>query len=257
MWVSDKRTFRVFGVKVLDVPMTEAIRLLTRDIEQFDGRARSIFFVNAHTLNVAATDPEFRSVLTSADYVFGDGTGVRWAVRLLHGERLRDNVNGTDLIPAFFEATAGRGYRYYMLGATPEAIERASTKALELFPGWELAGYHHGYVDETSSRKVIAEINAAKPEVLLVGMGNPLQERWILKHRFDLQVPLCFGIGGLFTYWSGDLVRAPVWVRKLGYEWLHLLLLQPHKFQRYVFGNPLFLARVAKSRISGTPGERV
>jgi N-acetylglucosaminyldiphosphoundecaprenol N-acetyl-beta-D-mannosaminyltransferase len=85
--------------------------------------------------------------------------------------------------------------------------------------------------------------------VLLVGMGNPKQEQWIDAHRARLNVPLCLAIGGLFDYWVGDLIRAPGWIRRMGYEWLHILVSQPHKARRYLIGNPKFLLRVARSRL--------
>jgi N-acetylglucosaminyldiphosphoundecaprenol N-acetyl-beta-D-mannosaminyltransferase len=98
--------------------------------------------------------------LNGADYVFGDGTGVRWAARYIHGIRLRDNVNGTDLVPRIFAETAGRGFKYYLLGATPDAITRAAQRAQELFPGWQLAGFRHGYFDLDEEASLVDAINA-------------------------------------------------------------------------------------------------
>lgn len=238
----------VLGVGILDLSMADAVARLRGLLDAPDGRSRSVFFVNASTLNLATDDPAYREVLNGGDFVFGDGTGVRWATRYIHGIRLRDNVNGTDLVPRFFAETAGCGFRYYLLGATPEAIERAAATARTLFPGWQLAGYHHGYLDAQREAAVIESINAAGVQLLLVGMGNPRQEQFIARNLGRLKVPLCLGVGGLFTYWSGDLRRASSWVRRLGFEWFHLLLAQPHKFSRYVFGNPLFLWRMVRYR---------
>jgi N-acetylglucosaminyldiphosphoundecaprenol N-acetyl-beta-D-mannosaminyltransferase len=240
---------QILGVDILDATIDEAVATLTREIQAYDGTtSRSVYFVNAHTLNLATENPAYCATLAAADYVFGDGTGVRWAARLLHAHRLRDNVNGTDLVPRLFDETAGRGYRFYLLGATPDVIERAARRCGELFPGWTLAGWHHGYLDAVAERCVVEDINALQCQMLLVGMGNPLQEAFIARNRSRLRVPLCLGIGGLFTYWSGDLQRAPAWVRKAGSEWLYLMLVQPRKFRRYALGNPLFLGRVARSR---------
>jgi N-acetylglucosaminyldiphosphoundecaprenol N-acetyl-beta-D-mannosaminyltransferase len=241
-------TISILGVDIWDATMDEAIAALGREIKEFAGLSRSVYFVNAHTLNVASEDPAYRTTLSQADYVFGDGTGVRWAARLLHSHRLRDNVNGTDLVPRLFAATAGCGYRYYLLGASSDVIARAAEKSRQLFPGWTLAGYHHGYLDSDAEERVVTEINALNCQLLLVGMGNPLQEAFIERNLSRLEVPLCLGTGGLFTYWSGDLERAPAWVRKVGYEWLHLLVAQPKRFRRYVVGNPLFLTRIALGR---------
>jgi N-acetylglucosaminyldiphosphoundecaprenol N-acetyl-beta-D-mannosaminyltransferase len=239
----------VFGVPVIDASMEDALSLMEEIIRSPSRTARSVYFVNAHTLNVAWEDPAYRDVLRNADYVFGDGTGVRWAVRALHGRSFRDNVNGTDMLPLLFATRANRGYRYYLLGNTAERIERAAAYARRTFTGWILAGHHHGYLDGLDQRAIVADINESGADMLLVAMGNPKQELWIDRFRGDLRVPLCIGVGGLLDYWSGDLRRAPPWMRKVGYEWVHLLMRQPTKARRYLIGNPQFLARVAKARL--------
>lgn len=239
----------VLGVPVCDATMEQALQQL--DAWLGGTRAHAVFFVNAHTLNCACDDPAYREVLRGADRVFGDGTGVRWAVRLLHGRRLLDNVNGTDLVPLLFARHAGRGRSYFLLGNTAERIERAGAEAQRRFPGWRLAGVHHGYLGDGDHAGVIERINASGADLLLVGMGNPKQEQWLSRHLPQLRVPLCLATGGLFDYWVGDLVRAPAWVRRIGYEWLHLLIRQPHKARRYLLGNPKFLARVLRSRVLG------
>jgi len=164
-----------------------------------------------------------------------------------------DNVNGTDFVPQLFTSRAGRGYKCFLLGGTEEMNARAADFVREHFPGFEVAGRHHGYLgDDAASERAVAAINAAAPHVLLVGMGNPIQERWIERWRGALRVPVCLAIGGLFAYWSGDLDRAPAWMRRFGVEWVHLLVRQPRKAGRYLLGNPLFLLRVAVRRLGAT-----
>ncbi|NNL67913.1 MAG: WecB/TagA/CpsF family glycosyltransferase [Myxococcales bacterium] len=252
----EPRTLSLLGVPVEDLTLPQALTTLEALLSGPAGACHPIFFVNAHTLNLAFEDPDYRAVLGSAHRVFGDGTGVRWAARILHGVRLRDNVNGTDLVPALFAAFRDRGFRYYLLGASADAIERAADHARQAFPGWELVGHHHGYLDDETSPPVIEAINAARPHLLLVGMGNPKQERWLAKHRDRLDVRVGMGTGGLFDYWAGDLDRAPAWVRRLGSEWVHLLLRQPRKLRRYLVGNPLFLWRLVRARWLGGPDGR-
>jgi len=212
------------------------------------GRARAVYFVNAHTLNLACDDASYRRVLCAADAVYGDGSGVRIGARVLHGARLVDNVNGTDFVPQLLTSRAGRGYRCFLLGGTEAMNVRAAEHVRERFPGFEVTGRHHGYLDAASSAAAVEAINKARPHVVLVGMGNPMQERWIETWRERLEVPVCLAIGGLFAYWSGDLDRAPVWARRLGVEWIHLLLRQPRKAGRYLIGNPRFLTRLVLER---------
>ncbi len=245
---SSAEVLDLFGVPIQNCTKAEALTRLGRFLLAPARQPRTVFFVNAHTLNLACASPAYRRVLCSADQVFGDGTGVRWAARLVHGVHMADNVNGTDLVPELLRSPPGRGLRYYLLGATPDAIDRAAAHTAATFPGWTLAGHHHGYVESDASGEVIDAINAARPELLLVGMGNPRQEDWIAANRGRLRVPLVMGVGGLFDYWAGDLDRAPRWMRRLGVEWVHLLVRQPRKARRYLLGNPIFLGRALAER---------
>lgn len=245
----------ILGVRLCDTSRSVAVKLLSAALQGSPARPRLAYFVNAHTLNLAAADPEYRRVLNRADYVFGDGTGVRWAARL-QGVRVRDNLCGTDLIPQLLAANAKRGGRLFLLGGNEAFIDAAACRAAELFPGWEMAGRHHGYLDAAGSLDAVAAINAAQPHLLLVGMGNPRQEQWLAEHRPRLRVPLCAAVGGLFHYWAGDLRRAPHWLRRVGAEWLGILWQQPHKAQRYLLGNPLFLWRIGRQWLADRFGRR-
>jgi N-acetylglucosaminyldiphosphoundecaprenol N-acetyl-beta-D-mannosaminyltransferase len=233
---------RLLGVAVTDASTAEAVALMTTWVEA-RRPTRAVFIVNAHTLNLACEDPDYRRVLNSADVVFGDGTGVRLAARRC-GVMLKDNLVGTDLVPALMRAHVAAGYRYFLFGGTPATVTRAAAQVQLAIPGVCIAGHHDGY--PTDVAEVVAMIHRARTDVLLVAMGNPLQERWIAAHRHALDVPLCIGVGGLFDHWAGNLRRAPRWVRQLGAEWVQILAQQPHKWRRYVLGNPRFLWRVLR-----------
>jgi len=234
----------VLGVQISNASAQEAIELIEHLLQRAGQSTRPIYIVNAHTLNLASDSSDYRNIINSAHVVFADGTGVRWGARL-RGVRMKENLVGTDLIPILFRATGGRGYRYFLLGASPDAVQRAAETCQKMHPGWELAGFHHGFVqDEASTADVIKRINAVQPHLLLVGMGNPLQERWIDRHRHVIKVPVSIAVGGLFDHWGGNLKRAPMWIRRNGFEWVQLLLQQPHKWRRYLLGNPKFLLRI-------------
>ena len=242
----------ILGVQISNVSSQEAIEVIRQLLQGASGPTQPIYLVNTHTLNLASESRDYRRILNTASVVFGDGTGVRWAARI-RGVRMKANLVGTDLIPALFHATAGQGYRYFLLGGSAAVIEKAAETSIRMYPGWELAGFHHGFVqDEASAQAVINRINAARPHLLLVGMGNPLQESWIAKHRSSIMVPVSIGVGGLFDHWAGNLKRAPVWVRRNGFEWVQLLFQQPHKWRRYLGGNPKFVIRM----IAHLPGDR-
>lgn len=245
----------ILGVPIANLDQQQALDWLQQQMDSAAAAGvgqpistRTVCIVNAHTLNLACEDADYHRVLRDADRVFGDGTGVRWAARG-RGQTIKANLVGTDLMPALFEATAEQGYRYFLLGADPQTLEHAVDYCQRQFPGWQLAGHHHGYLDDPQTNAAaIAAINASGAHLLLVGMGNPRQETWLDRHRAQLTVPVGVGVGGLFDHWGGNLKRAPLWVRRAGYEWLQLLLQQPHKASRYLLGNPKFLLRIWRQR---------
>lgn len=238
----------MLGVGLDDLAFADALALARAALA--DSTTRSLYFANAHTLDLAARSPADRRILNEADFVFGDGTGVRWAARL-HGLRLRANLNGTDLVPALLAAADGDARSCFLLGAERSVVAGAAAIIARYHPGWRIAGYHHGFLDRAETERVVTAIAAARPDLLLVGMGNPLQERWIFEHREELPVRLAIGVGALFAYMSGDIRRAPAPIRRLGLEWLFVLFLQRHKWRRYLVGAPSFLFRVLRARFVG------
>jgi N-acetylglucosaminyldiphosphoundecaprenol N-acetyl-beta-D-mannosaminyltransferase len=236
-----RRVVRIVGIDVVDQEMDEAVAELQATIRDRAG-CRSLFFVNANTLNFAVEDRDYSSVLNGSDLVFGDGTGVRWAARL-RGLRLQANLNGTDVMPALLAATPG--LRVFLLGGTDDVNARAAAGVARQFDV-EVVGRHQGWVDVTEYGPVIEMINAAAPDLLLVGFGNPMQEEWIARYRAALRVPLVAGIGGLFGFWAGTRVRASTFVQRAGMEWVDIMIREPHKTRRYLLGNPKFLYRMVR-----------
>jgi len=236
----------VLGVRITNTTKAEAIDWMEHLLRGRGASTKVVYIANAHTLNLAAESSEYRDILNAAEAVFGDGTGVRWAARM-RGIRMRDNLVGTDLVPLFMTTTRDAAYRYFLLGGTPPIVHAAVTGVGRAYPGVQIAGYHHGHFGHAENADVVRTINAARPDVLLVAMGNPRQELWIHENRAQLRVGLCLGVGGLVDHWGGSLKRAPLWVRRFGFEWLQILLQQPYKWRRYLIGNPQYLVRVTRA----------
>jgi exopolysaccharide biosynthesis WecB/TagA/CpsF family protein len=203
--------------------------------------ARTVFFANAHTLNVASRDGEFRHILQTSDLVLNDGIGLNVYARLA-GTAFEENMNGTDLLPSIFAAAAERDKQLtvFLFGAKPGHAEKAARTIEQRFPTTKVVGVQSGY-DHSG---VIEAIRAVSPDLLLVGMGNPLQEKWITAHQSELNAGVVFGIGALIDFLSGEIVRAPRLVRALRIEWIFRLAQEPRRLaSRYLKGNPLFLVR--------------
>ena len=228
----------IFGVPCDNVTMTQALDRLDELIRRRSGFAA---FINAHCLNIACKDPEYVDILNRADAVWPDGSGIRMAGRIRRFP-VPENVNGTDMFPLI----CAKPYRIFMLGAAPGVAEKAMARAQTEFPAAQFVGAAPGFfADEAEERAVIARINALDPDILLVAMGVPRQEKWIDRHRSELVCGVVMAVGGLLDFVSGRIPRAPVWMRKLGIEWCYRLYQEPVRlFRRYVIGNPLFLLRV-------------
>lgn len=246
-----QRRPEVLGVPLDTVTMAAALEQLVRTIAaaRSIGRCAMAGFANAHCLNLACRDGEYRMLLNCAEAVWPDGSGVKLAGRIL-GFAVPENVNGTDMFPLLCN---GR-FSLFLLGGRPGVARRARENMEKTHPEARILGAAAGYFGTPEEeQRVIAQINAANPDLLLVGMGVPLQEKWIAAHRGVLRCGVAIGVGGLFDFASGRIPRAPRWLRRLGMEWLYRLWQEPFRlFRRYIIGNPLFLWRVLGQRLKGT-----
>ncbi len=239
----------VLDVNFLSISLAEALEVMEQVI--ISGDKQSVSFINADCLNISCKDDSYRDILNSSSIVLPDGAGINIACRLI-GERLKANLNGTDLLPEMWEISAAKDFRFFLLGAAPGVTERMKAKLGETYPGIQVVGDHHGYFEPgPETDEVIGQINGTKPNVLLVAFGAPRQEKWIHENIDKIDANLLIGVGGLFDFYSGDKKRAPMWMRKIGIEWMYRLYLEPGRlWRRYIVGNPLFVYRVFKWKSS-------
>lgn len=240
----------VLGVEVAALSRAELLRRAEAAASDASAR-RTVMYANVHVVNRAQTDPALRRALVSADWVYCDGEGVRLGARLL-GSRLPERMTGADFIDELAARCAARAARIFWLGGRPGVAAQALELLAQRSPGLELAGSHHGYFDRhgPESDEVIARINQARPQLLLVGMGTPAQETWVARNRDAIEAPLVWCIGATADFITGEQPRAPRWMSDNGLEWLYRLLDDPRRlFRRYVVGNPLFVLRVLGARL--------
>ncbi len=219
-----------------------------------DGGHDLVLHANVYGLNLCYRDSELRSFFNAASLVFCDGAGVMLAARIL-GERIPERITYADWMWQLAAFAEREGLSLFLLGARPGVAERAAVRLRERHPDLKIAGVHHGYferaVEAPENEAVVAEINAARPDLLLVGLGMPLQERWLLQNWDRLDASVALTGGAVFDYVSGELKRGPRVLTDNGFEWLARLFIEPRRlWRRYVLGNPLFLARVLKQRLT-------
>jgi len=220
----------VLGVGVHAIGLQELLALIAQTIQ---ARQRLLVMsANVRALNLAWEQPAFRQILNAADCVFCDGEGVRWGARLL-GAALPERFTPADWIWDLARQAAAEGFALYLLGSQPGVAQRAAARLQQAVPGLHIAGWQQGFFDKTAggaeNRRVLEEVNAAAPHILLVGFGMPLQEQWLSENWLLLQANVAITCGALFEYLSGDLRRGPPWMTGHGLEWLARMLISPRR----------------------------
>jgi N-acetylglucosaminyldiphosphoundecaprenol N-acetyl-beta-D-mannosaminyltransferase len=242
----DQDRICLLGIPVNNLQMKNSVDSI---LSRLDGGPPAwVAFVNANCANIAYQNPEYRRILSNADYVFADGIGMRLAGRWL-GQPLRDNVNGTDLFPLLCARLAHTPHRLFLLGGRSGVADRVKQWVQTLYPDVIVCGTCDGFFSAEESPEIVRRIRESRTDLLLVGLGAPAQEIWIAKNLAGTNARVAIGVGGLFDFYGGQVRRAPKWVRKINLEWLFRLLQEPDRlWRRYLIGNPVFLWRVFRAR---------
>jgi N-acetylglucosaminyldiphosphoundecaprenol N-acetyl-beta-D-mannosaminyltransferase len=245
-------SIHVLGVPIAQLDESAAIDEITRLATEEP--PAHVVHVNAHTLNLAHGSSAYRSVLLRADLVLRDGLGVGLAARL-QGRPFPANLNGTDFTPRVLRLAAMRRWSVYLLGGKPGVAAEAARRLERAIPGLVIAGAMHGYFPARDTPSVVRRINECNPDILLVAMGNPMQELWLDRHLRSTHARLGIGVGAYFDFVVERVARAPAWVRQARLEWCFRLIQEPRRLaHRYLVGNPLFLHRVLREHLSADRG---
>lgn len=239
------RDVRILTTSVLPIGADEAASLIASWAE--DGVGRAVCAANVHMVMEAWDDPAFAAMLNSADLVVCDGRPLVWACRL---EGVRDvcHARGYDLVAAVCGRAARRRLRVGLYGGQPHVVQRARERLLAQHPGLAIVYcWSPPYRDLTAAEHdaVMASIAEAGVQILLVGLGCPKQEKWMVARRDELSC-VALGVGAVFDMLAGTLRVAPRWMQVVGLEWLFRLLVEPRRlWRRYARHNGRFLVLLA------------
>lgn len=241
----------IFEIPIGLAPPADMLRTIAGWASENGGVTRRVMYVNAHVVNQSHADSELRHALRSCDLVYCDGYGVRMAARALD-MAVPHRMTGADWIWGLAALCELGGQSIYLLGSEPLHAAEAATKLERLYPQLNVVGAHHGYFELGSphDERVVEDINARRPDIVLVGMGTPKQELWVQRNAERLDGTVLWTVGALLDYVAGRVPRAPRWLADNGAEWVFRLAIEPHRmWRRYLLGNPEFLGRVwAESR---------
>jgi beta-1,4-glucosyltransferase len=199
--------------------------------------------------NFALKCQALRPWLNSPEVIIvNDGIGLDIAALITHGSRYIENLNGTDFCP-YLLMNLSASHKLFLYGGKPGVAQKASAAISRQF-GSDIVGYLDGYTNK-SPVEVRQLINRSGAEIVLVALGNPIQEEWIYKNRESLDATIFIGVGALFDFLSGGVQRAPKWIQKIHCEWLFRLYKEPRRLvRRYTLDVVSFLILCIRFRVS-------
>jgi N-acetylglucosaminyldiphosphoundecaprenol N-acetyl-beta-D-mannosaminyltransferase len=235
----------VLGVGVSAVTLDEAVGLIESWITERS--RRYVCVCTAHGVTEALRDPSYRDVLNRAGLVTPDGMPLVWLARRA-GHRHVSRVYGPDLLLAVCARSAGRGWRHYFCGGAPGVAALLVDRLQRRYPGLQVAGVESPPFRPLTPEEedaMVGRLNAARPDIVWVGLGAPRQDLWMARYRDRLEAPVLVGVGAAFDFHAGVKPQAPRWMRERGLEWLFRLACEPRRlWRRYLLGGPVFLGHV-------------
>ena len=247
-----EQSVNILGAHLSRMTMEETMQKAIGFLQDTSGTTHKIYTPNPEIIYEAYHNEDYREVLNRSDFLIPDGIGVVYASRILK-RPMPERVAGYDLVMNLFGYLDQEGKSVYILGGKPGVAEDARDEMKKQFPNLSFCGVHDGYFKEDAP--VIEEINAKNPDLLLVCLGYPKQEKWIDTYANQLSARLAIGAGGSVDVMAGTAKRAPEFFIKHNLEWFYRLLKQPSRIGR-MMRLPKFLITVILHGKKFTKGEK-
>jgi N-acetylglucosaminyldiphosphoundecaprenol N-acetyl-beta-D-mannosaminyltransferase len=256
------RTREILGIPIAMTDYERAMDVMDGMIAR--GERGYVCAVAVHAVMVAESDPEMRAALLGSTLTVPDGMPLVWAANLM-GEALPNRVYGPELMRRYNERCRDRGHRVWLYGGRDQgSLAQLALHMHRDNPGIRVVGgYSPPFRPLTAAEEdeIARQINAARPDVLWVGIGVPKQEKWMARMRDRLEVPVMCAVGAAFDFHAGRISQAPAWMQRHGLEWTYRIAQEPRRLlPRYLYYNPRFMIafaqQLARERRSSvlTPG---
>jgi len=240
----------ILGVPISIINMQSALDIISSWVSQ--KQSRFITAVDVHGVMTAQSSPTHLQALRSADMVTPDGLPLVWVGRA-RGHREMGRVAGPDLIAAVCEQSAVRGWRNYFYGGAPHVVQELSLRLKQSYPGLIVVGVESPPfrpLTDAEKRETARRINESRADIVWVGLGCPKQERWISDMKPLIERAVLIAVGAAFDFHSGNISRAPRWMQRSGFEWLHRLCSEPRRlWRRYLVLAPSFVAMAVRESL--------
>lgn len=239
---------RLLSVNVHCANYAQVVRHVSEWLEDGVRFPRFIVQTNVSSIVNAKENPYYGQVLEHADLSVPDGMPLVWLLRL-KGHPIRDRVYGPDLMLLLCEQAAKKGWRCFLYGGAPGVPEQLKEVLQKRFPGLNVVGVYSPpfrALAPEEDDEICRMINAARPDIVWVGLGSPKQDIWMYEHREKLDVAVMHGVGAAFDFLTGRVKQAPRWMMDAGLEWLFRLFQEPRRlWRRYTVSNLKFIIYLA------------
>ncbi len=240
-------TVPLFGMQLHSLRMSEVIGQLLDWVQNPDGACHYVVTPNVDHAVMFQTHSGLQQSYAGASLVLADGFPILAAAKLLR-RNIPERVPGSDLVPALFAAVNADAnaqvltpapLRVFLLGAAPGVADQAAKNIHQRWPAINVVGTYSpplGFEkNQTENDAIIQLIADAQPDVLIIGLGAPKQELWVHAHRHEIAAPVALCVGATIDFLAGEKPRAPVWMRRVGLEWVHRLVSEPRRLaKRYL-----------------------
>lgn len=228
---------RLYGVDVDALTMDQTLDRIEELVDA--GTPVQHVVLNAAKVVAMTKDPALLAVIAACPIINADGASVVLASRVLR-RPLPERVAGIDLFLELVERCAANGRSIYLLGATDDVLNEVIRRFSEQYPNLIIAGHRNGFWDDDD--EVIAGVAASGADLLFLAIPSPRKEFWLGANMERLGVPFAMGVGGSFDVVAGQVRRAPVWVQRIGCEWVYRVVQEPRRmWKRYLVGNTMFV----------------
>ena len=211
-----------------------------------DEKRKFIVTANPETFMIGERDPEMGKLLLDNDTTLvPDGIGIVKAAQMMH-YNIRERIAGIDIAYKLLEFGHQQKKSIYLFGAKPEVVADLVKVIRERYPDLNIAGTDNGYVNEKDA--VFEKMKKLEPDIILVALGIPVQEKLIYKHLKDFKKGIFVGVGGSFDVISGHKKRAPQIFINLKLEWLYRIVTEPQRLKRFYESNVKFIFKTRRYR---------
>ena len=231
--------------------MLHAFSLYNQTLSEIPKSKVLINTLNAHCYNMAVKDAIYQEALLKSDILIPDGVSIVWAINWLTGQKLK-KIAGADLFFYEMQRMQQFGGKCFFLGSSNSTLNKIKERVSLDYPNIKVQTYSPPFKAEFTDEDneiMLEVINAVRPNVLMVGMTAPKQEKWTYKNYNRIQAEHICCIGAVFDFYAGTINRAPQWIIKIGMEWSYRMIKEPRRmWRRYLAGNLLFILHIIREK---------